>query len=302
MVAAARAFEGGCDLVYGNLQRQEQMDLIARSQVSRGLTLAVAAGVALLLTRSALWVAAAMAGAYGVWMASDLGGARARLAGERFAPSRDWPRVTRLIRTAAPLGLVTAIGSLQVNLPRYFLDAYASRAEQGIFSSLAQLLILGSVVIGALANAVVPRMARQAAAGEWPAFKRQLTQLIGLGLVIGLAAVAVAATLGRPLLRLVYTDEYAQHADVLVWLAVTSGFLWSYAFLGTALNAMRRFRIQPWIHAISTAVIAVVAALEVPDHRLLGAAWAMLIGYAVECALYLVYIAWLFRTMARGTP
>lgn len=301
-LALARAFEGGSDLVYGQLQRHEQMDRIARSQIGRGLSGMFAGGAALVATHSAVWVALSTAAAYGLWLAWDVRSLRSTYGGGEFGPSRDPARLGRLVRTAAPLGMVTAIGSLQVNVPRYFLEGNASRAELGVFGSLSQLLFFGSIVVAALASAALPGMARQAAAHEWGGLRRRIAQLMTLGFALGLGAILVASVLGTAILRLIYSEEYARHADVLVWLAVTSGLVWSYVFLGTALDAMRKFHIQPWIHGTSTAVIAIGAAFLVPAHGMRGAVWAMLIGYSVECVLYLVAVALPLRDAARPTP
>lgn len=299
-VALMKVFEGGSELVYGQLQHGDHLDRVGRSQIGRGVC-ALVVGIGLLVsTDSVGLVAVGTAAVYAAWMVWDLAGARRRSG--LAPPSRDRAAIRRLLRQCAPLGMVGAIGSLQSNVPRYFLEASASRSELGVFGAMQQFLVFGGLIINAIAHAALARMSRQAAAGEWHAFARTLRTLVMLGSALGVVAVVVALTLGEPLLRLVYSDEFARHHEVLVWLAATSGLLWMYMFFGTALDAMRRYGIQPWIHGTSTAVIALASWLLVPRWGLLGASWAMLIGFAIECLMYVVAVALPLRAEIRGRP
>lgn len=296
-VALSKVFEGGSDLVYGRMQREERLDAIARSQIGRGVTSLAAAAIVLLATDSVPLVALAYAGVYGAWMVWDLVGARRWFAESARASGAE---IARLLRQAVPFGLVTAIGSLQANVPRYFLERHATREELGVFSSLTQLLIMGGLVVTSIANAASARLARDAADGAWTSFARTLRRLIAIGAALGVVAVIASATIGRPVLRLVYSEAFAPYDDVLVWLAVSSGVLWTYLFLGTALDAMRRFRVQPWIHGASTLVIAGASWALVPGHGLHGAAWAILAGFVVECLLYVVAVGLPLRAATRA--
>ncbi len=297
-VAMSKVFEGGSDLIYGHLQRIERQDRIAISQLGRGLTTMVVTVVVLLATRSVVLLGFAVALVYAGWMLWDL--AYARRAFAATGPGWDRGAIERLLRLAAPLGLVTAIGSLQANVPRYFLDGYASRADVGAFSSLTTLLMLGGLVITTIANAAVARLARYAAAEDWRAFTSTLRRLIAIGALLGVVAVVLSATIGGMVLRLVYSDAFVRHQDVLVWLAASSGLLWTYMFFGTALDALRQFRIQPWIHGASTVVIAVASWRLIPHYELRGAAWAIFIGFGVESILYFVAVALPLRAAMRG--
>ncbi|MCB9559550.1 MAG: oligosaccharide flippase family protein [Kofleriaceae bacterium] len=297
LVGLAKVLDAASDLVYGREQQQEMMRPIALSQIVRGLTAFALSTVALVVSGSVAWAACGTASGYAAWFAWDLVRVRRLLKGEPIGPR--WARapLVRLFRLVLPLGFVTAIGSLQVNIPRYFLEGYTSREDLGAFGTLAYLLVFGNMVVSAVANAAVPRMARLASDQDWSAFRSLLAKLLMIGAALGVAAVAGSVLVGREVLTFLYSPEVATHADVLVWMAVTSGLLWSYVFLGTSLDAMRRFRVQPWIHGTSTLVIMGASALLVPRYHMLGAAWAMLVGYGVESVLYCVAVAVPLRRM-----
>jgi O-antigen/teichoic acid export membrane protein len=284
----SKAFEGGSDLVYGQLQRIEAMRAIAVSQAGRGLTSVAGAITTFALTHSISGAALTMAAVYGLWMVSDLVLLRRTLA---IGRPRFSPEVVSLLRMCAPLGLVTAIGSLQLNIPRYFLESNTSRAELGVWSAMQTVLLFGGLMITSIANAALARLATYVANEQWPLFARLVRNLVLIGIGIAGLGVLGSLLLGHWVLRLLYSDVIAAQHDVLVWIAAVNGLSWTYMFLGTALDAMRRYRVQPWIHGTSCVVIAIASAALVPRWHLRGAAWAMLIGVGVESIMYSVAVA-----------
>lgn len=294
-IALMKAFDATSDVVYGHHQQHERMHRVGIALVARGVSGTIVATIVLWATDSLAWTAFALAGVYAGWLVSDFSSMDLP-SSERRGPSRDIVAVATLARRVLPLGFVTAIGALQVNIPRYFLEAHVSREQLGLFGSLSYLLFTGGVIAGALATAAAPRLARFAAGGHWSSFRRQLLQLVGMGALLGVGGFTGSLLFGEPVLRLVYSDEYARHADVLVWLSVSSGLTWTYVFLGTALDAMRRYGVQPLIHVVSSLVIVAFAALLVPVHGMLGAAWAMVAGYGAEFVMYLIAVTITIRT------
>ncbi len=298
-VGLSKGLDAGSELVYGQEQLHERMHQIATSQLLRGLLAVTLGTLAFYWTRSAGWIGLAVAAAYLIGLTRDLRRVRAIVPSGRLAPGWDGARLRRLARRAIPLGIVTAIGALQANLPRYFLEAYRGRDEVGIYGTLAFAMSIGGLLVNALAHTGLPRMARAAAAQDWTRFRHYVWRLMALGFVIAGVAIAVCVALGEVLLRVVFSAHYAAHADVLVWLAAASGMTWVYVFLGTSLDAMRRFSIQPWIHGTSTLVIAGACFALVPAHGMRGAAWALMAGYGVEALLYLAGVMIPLRAAAR---
>lgn len=299
LAGLAKAFDAISDLGYGEQQRAERLDLIATSQIRRGLTSAAAGALTMWLTGDVIAVSASTVAAYAGWLAWDLRAVRAVVPGHRLRPHWHRARLRPLLIMVVPLGAVSAIGSLQTNIPRYFLDGFAGRAELGVWAAVSYLLVFGHMAIGALANAALARLARHAADQDWRAYLRLLARLLTIGVAIGVVTVAASVVLGEPVLRLLYSDEVAAHADILTLLAVSAGLLYSYLFLGTAMDALRSYRIQPWIHLTTALVIAGACAVLVPRRGPDGAAWALVAGYAVECAAYVVSVSLVVRGRIR---
>ena len=185
---------------------------------------------------------------------------------------------------AAPLGVVSLLDSLAMNMPRYFLQGWWGEAAVGFYSAAAYLLMASSTIIAALARSARPRLAALYLS-DLGAFRRLTAQLVGIALLVGTVATAVAYLVGAPLLTLLYAPEYAEYATVLVLLMV-GGTVWYVAgFLGSATLAAQRFREQTPIYLMATLATALGALLLVPEHGAEGAAVALICGFAVRLLL-----------------
>ena len=91
------------------------------------------------MTRSVAWACCGLAV---VWLAAlllfDVRHGRRFAAGhprltEAAEPRRRWD----LMRMALPLGIATTMAALNLNMPRYFIDARLGERQHGLYSALA---------------------------------------------------------------------------------------------------------------------------------------------------------------------
>jgi O-antigen/teichoic acid export membrane protein len=143
-VALAKACEGGSDIIYGYQQRRDRLDRVARSQIARG-AVAVLAGIGVLVATDSVaavaWATAAVYAGGLLWDAWSTPDTTAMLRSDAAA-------IGRLLRQYGQLGLVTAIGSLQINI-RGTSSSTTSRAGSACWDD-ATLLMLGSLIINAM--------------------------------------------------------------------------------------------------------------------------------------------------------
>jgi O-antigen/teichoic acid export membrane protein len=191
-----------------------------------------------------------------------------------------------------PLGLVSTLGSLNVNIPRYFLQHYLGLVDQGIYASLAYLVVVINLIVAALSVSVTTRLARFFADGDLKQFVRLLTKLCMLGVLITAVGVPLTFLAGRPLLTLLYRREYANNVGLLALLVGTAGLTTVFSFLIGGLTAARRFRNQIPIFLTAVLIVTVGSELLVPRYGLLGAGLALLIS-AVAAVLSAM---WAMRT------
>lgn len=292
VVGLAKAFEAVSDVVFGLLQRHEDLRRVALSMLAKGV-LSVASMAFILGIGGDVFLATfTMALTWGAWLALyDLPAAR------RLADVRPLLRpgvVGRLAWVALPMGIVAGLQSLMTNVPRYAIEANGGTVALGYFAGIAYLVMAGNQPVMAVWAAVSPRLARLFLADR-RAYRRLTARLVVLAVAMGVATVGAAAAIGAPLLAWLYTPDFAAHADVLVWLAAVAAVGYVASALCCSITAARRFPDQLVVISITLAVSWAASAFLVPRCGLVGAAWALLAATTVQTACF----ATIYRRAAR---
>lgn len=296
-VGIAKTFESLSDVTYGLLQRHERMDLIARSLILKGVSSLALFGGAVYLTREVLWGTIALAATWAVVFAlNDVPVGESVLLGElghkpgRTSPRRLLPAVLcprwdfttsrRLFWLALPLGVVTGMLSLEINIPRYFVEHYLGHADLGVYAALVYLTTTMTLLIDSIGQSVGPRLSRLYATGDLEAFHKITTKFLLANAVVSTVFVFIAIFAGRLILSLVYGPAYAQVGVFAILMAAWAQYAYG-SVAGFSLTAARRFREQVPPLVISTISIIVASIFLIP-HGLMGAAVATLIAMVLR--------------------
>ena len=306
MVALSKVFDAFSDIVYGLLQQHERMDRVAISRMIQGVLQVVTLGVVVALTRSVLWGTVGIAIASGiVTLAYDVqsavltvrsgtkipSGLKANIEASynHLRPCWNLSVLVKLTMLSVPLGLAIMLGSLWTNVPRYFIQHSFGERELGIFAAIGYLMVVGSTLVNALAQSASPRLARYYVSRDWGAFDALVLRLISLGAMLGGIGFIITLIGGNQILASLYSPEYAHHTNVLIWLMAAFAMQYSYVFFGTAINAMRDFKVQLPIQGASCLIVLVSCFYFIDRYGLLGAAWAMLAANTFEAVAYTSY-------------
>ena len=320
-IALAKAFESISDVFYGLIQQHERMDRIAIALMIKGPLSLLLLSIGVSLTGSVVGGAFGLAIAWGlVLFGWEIGNGRLILknssqgrepedllvADAEGANSQNplyprWERKTlgKLVWLALPLGFVMMLISLNTNIPRYFIERYLGERELGIFAAMSYLMVVGQMVVSALAESASPRLAKYYAAGNSTAFGTLMLKLVGVGLMLGAGGVFVAVVAGGPILTLLYKPEYAERADLFLWLMVAAGILYVAAFLGYGITAARYFRVQMPLFVLVTGSSAIACFWLIPTMGLPGAAIALIVGAIVQTVFSLGVIVYALHRLKR---
>jgi O-antigen/teichoic acid export membrane protein len=269
------------------LQNHERLDLMSRSRALQSVGQFTAITATFWATGSLLW--ALLAGAAAVALTTftyDASCARQMFAEDGAAPLGLVPAARRglatwtfadtrrLFWTALPLGIVAGLDSLTVNVPRYIVEHFQGKQGLAFFAAAAYMMFLGAAAIDAMAAPARPRLAKLFL-HDLPAFRWLVLRIAFLAGMCGGAAWLICFLWGRQLLTLMYTPEYAAHADVLAWLMVAAAIWYVAGIFSTAVTATRSFQIQMPIVLGVVAVVSVLCWFLVPRYGLTGAAWGV---------------------------
>ena len=286
-IAAAKAMEALGLIPIGLFQREERLNLLGRSLAIRGMVTLVVVVVALWWTGD---LRTAMIAQFIAWtlhfILHDARSARSLTPKKAWLPQLTASKLFTLTRLALPLGISICLLSLLPNLPRYAVEHVLGRYELGVFGALAYFLQVGQMVITSLGQTVQPRLAKVYSEGSRTRFRTLVVKLLLIALVLGSAGVGGAALLGKPIVTLIYSAEYAKHLSVLVVLMVAGVGVYFNFLAKEVVIATRLFRPQVPIAAASVASMGFFCFLWVEPYGLLGAAWAWVSATAIEASLW----------------
>jgi O-antigen/teichoic acid export membrane protein len=296
MLVTGRTCEAVSDICHGLFQRERDMRSAAIGLMANGISSVTLVGLSLALWPSLAAATAAYAGGSLLTMVAwDLPRTRRCTPVPECRRAGPWRAAWQLIRRALPLGLSSAVGSLQVMLPRYVVAAVLGHAALAVFTALSYITTLGNLVANAVAQAALPVLARDLRTSP-VAYRRRLRALVIAGVGLGAFALLATTVFGRAIVSAVYGTGVPDRLDVLLWLMVTAAVTYAFVFLGTAATARRRFGAQLLISSAGFLTVALSIVPLVSRHDLVGAAYALCAGAVVEGCAYLVLTRHDFRS------
>ena len=299
LIGVSKGFEFVGDIFYGLFQRFERMDRIGRSMMLKGplSLLALAGGLYFFGSLKAGILGLVCVNAL-VLLFYDAENARVLLKAsqEPNGPRRRFDpvlkprfRKTALVKlacTSAPLGGVALLLSLNVNIPRYFIEHYQGTGALGVYAALAYIIVGGTMVVNALGQAAGPRLANHHHAGDRHAFLKLVRRLLFTGFLFGALGIAAAFLIGREALAVLYTPRYAEQAHLFILLTVAGMLQYIQCFLGTAVTSMRIFKTQAVVHCVNILLVAICSMTLIRSHGLAGAAYTAMISGVFMISTY----------------
>ena len=301
LVAGAKSVESFTDIVAGLLQKHERLDQVAISFMLKGACSLITFTGTYALTRSVAAAAAALCSTWLlVFLLYDFRLARKLL--DSSMPFLAWhpSRLSLLAKTAGPLGIVTALSSLNSNVPRYAIEHFRGTSDLGIFSALGYIVVVMTLLVNALSQSAVVRLSGYFANGDSRRFSQLLFRMSALCIAAALAGLILCSLIGRPVIRVIYGPEYAAHINLLELFIVASGINAVAAVLSFGMTAARQFRAQLPVLMSTVSTCAFFVWLLTPRWGMTGAATAIILAAAVQATGGFLVIRYALRRKATG--
>jgi O-antigen/teichoic acid export membrane protein len=299
LVGLAKAFESISDVFSGLIQRRDRSDLTAISLMVKGILSLLLLGIGLHLSGSILWGVTGLSFTWAIVLFSyDLQNALLLLNHKsQIRPRWEQKTFIKLAFISLPLGLVMMLISLNANIPRYFIEEYLGEEQLGIFAAIAYLMVLGGIVVNALGESSIARLAKYYVTKNAIAFRNLLFKLVGIAILLSGTGVGLAIVFGREILSFLYGFAYAEQANLLVWLMVAAGMSYISSFLGYGMIAARQFSIQIPLFAIGIVIAPISCIFLLPKLGLLGAAIALILTATVQAVMSLIVILYTLHSL-----
>ncbi|MFO0773570.1 MAG: lipopolysaccharide biosynthesis protein [Nitrospiraceae bacterium] len=288
LIAGIKLCEAASDLAYGFLQRRERFDQIGLLQVIRGISsLAVTWGTSA-ISHNLVWVLSSLLlmqalltvfvdfRALGLPSMPLIARIQACLGGQWH-----FSAVRTLFSIALSMGVVVGLNILTINLPRYWVAGWLGDAAVGIYAALSYTMTAGNMILGAVCQAALPRLARSYQ-NDHQAFRTLLGRLFVVALVSGALGLAFAAFASQQVLTLLYTPAIGSYRTTFTWIMVAAAVLYPISVTGCALTAARVYSEQAWVTLFSTISAAIACHVLVPTYGLDGAAMGIAVGFGIK--------------------
>jgi O-antigen/teichoic acid export membrane protein len=290
LLGISLAFDWISETSYGLMQKHDGLNIVGQSLMLKGLLCLTLLAGAMYATHSMVWAASALAAGRGLVLALfDIPNAKRTgdWKGEKWRHASFLPQ----LRAALPLGIISAIGAFNTNIPRYFIEDRMGIRDLGLFSAAASLVGAGSLVMSALGNSSFVGLARATATGDHALYRRLSLRLCLTAAALGIGGVLVSQIAGRQILTRLFRPEYGTASGVLTTLMMAAGITYVISGQGYALTAARVLLPQIPILCCATITTAVFCLWLVPLHGLSGAAEASLFSALVTLGLSSMIVA-----------
>ena len=286
LVGLLKFFESYSDIIYAYYNAHDQTQLISKSLFLKGTLSVLAVAVGLYLfdfyTALILFLIVYLV----VWLFID------NLYIQKTQEIKKMSLDLGIMKSAIPMGISLGIVTLQSNIPRLFLDQYASIEAVGIFTVLSYFIIVGSIFINSICQYLSPRLTH-----AWNHNRAYFKKLLSMALLVagglGLIAIFLSYFMGEFVLKLVYGAEYIAYADAFVLTMVAGFILYLATVLGYTLTAIGFIKQQVYLFSIVLIFSVLVSYLCIPEYGIIGGIYTLMVSYLVQCVLSLLVV--LFR-------
>ena len=295
LLTLAKCVESYSDIHYGLAQKNDRMDIVARSMIVKSISTIVLFGLVYGYTKNLTLGLAALVVAwlvplliYDIPQVRKLNGYREIEDKKSFLPNRRL--FLNIARIAIPLGFVMMLIQLRTTIPRTLLEGAHGEAELGVFSALSYVVVVGNTVVNAMSQASLARLSGYRATKDRVGFLTLTKQLLLVGVVLSVAGCFAAWFLGETFLSLTYGPEYAESRELFVLVMAGGGLLYLGTLLGAPVTALQRFKVQLWGHLATVSILLLAGLVLVPRLGAIGAAWSLIIGASVTVVFYAVVL------------
>lgn len=279
LVGVNRAIFSIGETFYGAQQRAERMDGIAASMALKGILSITFFWYALSQTQSLSLALISWGAGHFLLLAFDAQRAIAvGVQARSLLPSANFGAMRSLVLEGLPLGLSGVLIALQINIPTYSMMASDYKEEVGAFGAIVMLAAVGRKIIEAATRATGPRLASILGSGRVSRFRQLRFRLALCAGLVGILGLLVNQAFGKEILRFVYTERFVTYVPVLSLICVGEAANFAALALEHALLAGRKFRAQAYTLSASIIVIASTSPFLIPEHGVVGAGWAVLLG------------------------
>jgi O-antigen/teichoic acid export membrane protein len=170
---------------------------------------------------------------------------------QKFSSSFNFTKIKIIVIKALPLGITLLIASLNINVSKYFVNYFFGIKMQGLYSTMAYLIVVGTVFIATIGQVILPKISVKFYNNDLKRVVLINYTYLFLSFLVGVVAFMFSYFYHKEIITLFFSYNVAQQSKLLVWLMGSSLFIYLASAQGYCLTAIQIFKQQPYIGLIA---------------------------------------------------
>jgi O-antigen/teichoic acid export membrane protein len=199
-----------------------------------------------------------------------------------------WGLMQRVFGRSIWLFAVSVMGLLHLGAGTLMLGYLKPYEQVATYEAAAKLLEASQFMVRPLLLILLPVCALLASRQQWDELRRLMHRMFAGMAGVGLAACGFVALLALPIVRIVYTDTYADSAVVLRVLYLSVPGLYAATVAMFVASSMHREKRAVLIVAVGVVLNLALNLAVIPRYGALGAAWVTVASQSIAGAALIV--------------
>ena len=294
LVCVLKLVQAYTDVVHGNMQQKGRLDVAAKSSAVRYVLEVVAIVVTMIITKNLLMsVAVSAVVSIVVMMLTTMAAGRKYC--DTYVPRFGAAEIKTLTIDGFPLFASLFLNMYICNAPKYAIDKYLTEEIQAAYNLIFMPAFMVMLLSNFIFNPIVKSYAELWLSDSveqhkelWKKIRAQMLFVLGLT-VLGLA---VAATIGIPVLSLIFGTDLSDYKTELCIVMIGGGALGYANYFSTVITIIREQKSMIACYGIAAIFAYVLSGILVKSQGIFGASVMYAIIMTVLAVLLAVITLW----------
>lgn len=269
LICGLKLVQAFSDVIHGRMQQLGRLDVATKSSCTRYIFEIASFCIVYIITHDLLLASCVCVGvSVLVFFITSYNVGRDYC---NYKPSYEWQAMKRLFIEGFPLFLSLFLNMYISNAPKYAIDTYLSEDIQALYNLVFMPAYVISLVAHFIFNPILTSYAEVWAKREFRKFRylvlRQCAVVTGLTVL----ALAVAATIGIPVLSWIYSVDLSQYKSDLCIVVIGGGMLAFATFFNTVITIVRLHRTLLYSYGATALAALLLSKYFVVNYGITGA-------------------------------
>ncbi len=274
LVCLLKLVQAYTDVIHGNMQQKGRLDVATKSSAVR-YVLEVAAIIVTFFITHSLVISVAVSAVVSVVVMMLTTVAAGRKYCDTYVPRFGREEIKTLFIDGFPLFASLFLNMYISNAPKYAIDAYLTEEIQAAYNLIFMPAFMVMLLSNFIFNPIIKSYAELWLSDSpeqhkelWKRFRTQMIFVLGLTLL----GLAVAATIGIPVLSLIFGTDLSPYKTELCIVMIGGGALAYATYFSTVITIIREQKSMIVCYAVAAAAAYVLSGMLVKTQGIIGAA------------------------------